>query len=117
MLANAAVTTLEPVLLPRTVPLGSRVELAFRPVRPPSQPVAAKPGAATALVILSPGSWFVHVPIEQTHDGIWRLQFVPPRGGTYLLAFDAPGFGLDINNGPHFAIEVDASAPRESGRQ
>jgi YVTN family beta-propeller protein len=101
-----AMPTLEPVLLPRTVAVGTPVALAFRPVGQPSQHVAAKPGTVTALVILSPGSWFVRVPMVQADDDIWRLQFIPPHAGTYMIAFDAPELGLDVDNGPHFTIEA-----------
>jgi hypothetical protein len=102
--ASRAVTTMEPVLLPRSVAVGKPVALAFRSVRPPSQRVAASPTTATALVILSPGSWFLRVPMVQADDGTWRLQFIPPHAGAYLVAFDAPGLGLDIDSGPHFTI-------------
>jgi hypothetical protein len=115
--ANRAVTTLEPVLLPRTVATGSPVVLAFRPVQQPSQRVAAKPATATALVILSPGSWFVRVPMVQADDGTWRLRFIPPHAGTYMVAFDAPGLGLDIDNGPHFTIEASKPGAQESGHE
>jgi YVTN family beta-propeller protein len=104
--ANPTAVTLVPVLLPRTVTAGSPVVLAFRAVRPPSQRVAAKPATATALVILSPGSWFERVPMVQADDGAWRLRFNPPRAGTYLVAFDAPDLGLDVDSGPHFTIEA-----------
>jgi YVTN family beta-propeller protein len=103
--AGGPVTTLEPVLLPHTVTTGSLVELAFRQVQPP-QRMAAKPGPASALVILSPGSWFVKSPMVQADDGTWRLRFTPPHAGIYLVAFDAPELGLDVNRGPHFTIEA-----------
>lgn len=115
--ANRAVTTLEPVLLPRIVLAGSPVALAFRPVRQPSQRIAAVPTTATALVILSPGSWFVRIPMVQADDGTWRLRFIPPHAGTYMVAFDAPGFGLDIDNGPHFTIDATEPAAQESGHE
>jgi hypothetical protein len=106
---------LEPVTLPRTVPTGTPVALTFRPVQPGSQAVAAK--SATALVVLSPGSWFVRVPMAPADDGTWVLRFVPPRQGTYLVAFDAPGLGLDIDNGPHFTIEATEPTAKESAHE
>jgi YVTN family beta-propeller protein len=106
--ASHAASKLEPVLLPQTVAAGSPVALAFRPAQP-SQGAAAVNPAATALVILSPGSWFVRVPMAQADDGAWQLRFIPPRAGIYVIAFDAPGLGLDFDNGPHFTIEATGS--------
>jgi YVTN family beta-propeller protein len=110
-------TSLEPVLLPRTVTAGSPVDLAFRPVPRPSQRIAAKPATATALVILSPGSWFVRIPMVPADDGAWRLRFIPPRPGIYMVAFDAPELGLNVDNGPHFTVEATAPAAQESGHE
>jgi hypothetical protein len=70
---------------------------------------------ATALVILSPGSWYKRVPMVLADDGTWRLEFIPPRAGAYLLAFDAPDLGLDVDSGPHFALE--AVGPPEPGHE
>jgi hypothetical protein len=105
---------LEPVTLPRTVRVGSPATLTFRVSRSSADP-AAKPSVATALIILSPGSWYQRVPMVAADDGTWRLEFVPPRAGAYLLAFDAPNLGLDIDSGPHFSLE--ASGPPEPGRE
>jgi YVTN family beta-propeller protein len=113
--SNPTMTRLDPVVLPRTVPVGSPVALAFRATRSSPQPVAAKPASATALVILSPGSWFARVPMVQADDGTWDLRFTPPQAGIYLLAFDAPDLGLDTNTGPHFTLE--AVAAREPGHE
>jgi YVTN family beta-propeller protein len=104
--ASASAARLEPVALPRTVPVGRPVALAFRATRSSAQPVVAKSAAATALVILSPGAWFERVPMVSADDGTWRLEFVPPRAGAYLLAFDAPDLGLNVDSGPHFALEA-----------
>jgi YVTN family beta-propeller protein len=109
--SNPAVTRLDPVALPRTVPVGKPIALAFRATRSSPQPVAAKPASATALVILSPGSWFARVPMVQADDGTWSLRFTPPQAGIYLLAFEAPDLGLDTTTGPHFTLE--AVGPRE----
>ncbi|MFZ0016686.1 MAG: YncE family protein [Acetobacteraceae bacterium] len=111
--AKRAATTLEPVLLPRTVETGSPVVLAFRPVRQASQRAAATPATATALVILSPGSWFVRVPMVEADDGTWRLRFIPPHAGIYMVAFDVPDLALDINSGPHFTIEATEPGAQE----
>jgi YVTN family beta-propeller protein len=112
---DVSATRLEPVTLPRTVPVGSPVALAFRATRSGAQPVVAKSAVATALVILSPGSWYQRVPMVPAGDGTWRLEFVPPRAGAYLVAFDAPDLGLDVDSGPHFSLE--AVAPQESGHE
>ena len=112
--ANPAAATLQPLTLPSRVSAASPVMLEFRPTRPPSQLAAATPTVATALVVLSPGSWFESVPIVQADDGTWRLQFIPPSAGIYLLAFDAPGFGLDTQSGPHFTIEATEPVAREA---
>jgi YVTN family beta-propeller protein len=108
---SASAVRLEPVTLPRTVPVGSPVALAFRATMPSAQKVAANAAVATALVILSPGSWYQRVPMVSADDGTWRLEFTPPRAGAYLLAFDAPDLGLDVDSGPHFTLE--AVAPPE----
>ena len=107
--ASASAARLEPVTLPRTVPVGSPVALAFRATRSSAQPVVARSAVATALVILSPGSWYQRVPMVSADDGTWRLEFTPPRAGAYLLAFDAPDLGLDVDSGPHFALEAIGS--------
>jgi hypothetical protein len=112
---NASATRLDPVTLPQTVAVGSTVALAFRATRPSAQPVSAKSAVATALVILSPGSWYKRVPMVLADDGTWRLEFIPPRAGAYLLAFDAPDLGLDVDSGPHFALE--AVGPPEPGHE
>jgi YVTN family beta-propeller protein len=112
---SASAVRLEPVTLPRTVPVGSPVALAFRAMRSSAQPVAAKSPVAMALVILSPGSWYQRVPIVSGEDGTWRLEFIPPRAGAYLLAFDAPDLGLDVDSGPHFSLE--AVGPPEPGHE
>ena len=104
--ASASAARLEPVTLPRTVPAGSPVALAFRVMGSPAQPVVATTAAVTALVILSPGSWYKRVPMVSADDAIWRLEFTPPRAGAYLLAFDAPDLGLDVDSGPHFTLEA-----------
>jgi YVTN family beta-propeller protein len=113
--ASASAARLEPVTLPRTVPVGSPVALAFRATRPSAQPVVAKSAVAAALVILSPGSWYQRVPMVAADDGTWRLEFIPPRAGAYLIAFDAPDLGLDVDSGPHFALE--ANGPPEPKRE
>ncbi len=106
---SASAARLEPVMLPGTVPVGSPVALAFRATRSSAQPAVARSAVATALVILSPGSWYQRVPMVSADDGTWRLEFTPPRAGAYLLAFDAPDLGLDVDSGPHFAIEAIGS--------
>jgi YVTN family beta-propeller protein len=113
--ASASATKLEPATLPQTVSVGSPVALAFRATQSSAQPVVAKPTVATALVILSPGSWYKRVPMVPAEDGTWRLEFIPPRAGAYLLAFDAPALGLDIDSGPHFSLE--AVVPPEPGHE
>ncbi len=113
--ASASAARLEAVTLPRTVPVGSPVALAFRATRSSAQPVVSRSAVATALVILSPGSWYKRVPMVSADDGTWRLEFIPPRAGAYLLAFDAPDLGLDVDSGPHFALE--ATGPPESGHE
>jgi YVTN family beta-propeller protein len=113
--ASASAARLDPVTLPRTIPVGSPVTLAFRATRSSAQPVVAKSAVATALVILSPGSWYKRVPLVSAEDGTWRLEFIPPRAGAYLLAFDAPDLGLDVDSGPHFALE--AIGPPERGHE
>jgi YVTN family beta-propeller protein len=104
--ASASATRLDPVALPRTITVGNPVALAFRATRSSAQPGFAKSAVATALVILSPGSWYQRVPMVSADDGTWRIEFIPPRPGAYLLAFDSPDLGLDIDSGPHFALEA-----------
>jgi hypothetical protein len=94
----------EPIDLPPTVPAGRPVALTFRVAQRSAQPVPL--GAITALAILAPGSWFERVPMRQAADGNWRMEFTPPRPGMYLLAFEAPQQGMDVNASPHFTLEA-----------
>ncbi len=107
--AGATAARLEPVTLPRTISVGRPVGLAFRATRSSAQPVAARSATATALVILSPGSWYQRIPMVPADDSIWRLEFTPPRAGAYLITFDAPDLGLDVDSGAHFAVEANGS--------
>jgi hypothetical protein len=106
----------QPVVVPRVVPAGSPVALSFRMMQRPAQPTS-QPVAVTALAVLAPGSWFERVPMTQATDGSWRLEFTPPRAGVYLLAFEAPSLGVNVNTSQHFAIEARdpgaLQAPRE----
>jgi hypothetical protein len=52
--------------------------------------------------------------MTQTADGNWRVEFTPPRAGIYLLAFEAPRQGMDVNASPHFTVEaVEPEVPHE----
>ena len=106
----------QPIVLPRVVSAGSPVTLSFRVMQRPGRPTP-QPVALTALAVLSPGSWFERVPMTQATDGSWRLEFIPPRAGVYLLAFEAPSLGVSVNASQHFAIEAKEpgafQAPRD----
>jgi YVTN family beta-propeller protein len=107
--SHSAAVTLEPVAPPRTVPVGRPVALQFRQAGAVVQPAANRP-TGTALVVLSPGSWFDRIAMTPAGDGTWALRFTPPQAGTYLIAFDVPALGLSFDTGPHFAIEAVAQA-------
>jgi len=105
----------QPIALPRVVAAGSPVTLSFRMVQGSAKPTP-QPVAITALAVLAPGSWFERIPMTQAADGSWRLDFTPPRAGVYLLAFEAPPLGVNVNTSQHFAIEAKEralKAPRE----
>jgi YVTN family beta-propeller protein len=105
--ATVAMPTLVPVTLPRSVPAGKPVSLEFRFTRPPSSPEFKEPAAMAALAILAPGSWFERVPMSRAEDGIWRLEFTPPRAGAYLLSIET--LGLASGSGQNFTM--DATEP------
>jgi YVTN family beta-propeller protein len=112
----AGMFAFQPITLPREVAAGRPVTLSFRVVQRSAQPVT-QPVVVTALAILAPGSWFERIPMTQATNGDWRLEFTPPRAGVYLLAFDAPSLGMNVNDSRHFAIEAKEpradSDPRE----
>lgn len=97
---------IEPVALPRVVPAGSVVALRFRVTQRSAEKPMPALDAITVLAILAPGSWHQRVPMVRAEDGSWGMQFIPPHAGIYLLAFEAPRLGVDVNTSPHFTIEA-----------
>jgi hypothetical protein len=47
-------------------------------------------------------------------DGTWGMQFVPPAAGIYLLAFEAPRQGINVDASPHFTIDVTEPEPPQA---
>lgn len=100
----AGTLTIEPLALPANVPAGRPIALSFHVATKSAGQRA--PDGITALTILAPGSWFERVPMAAGADGIWTMTFTPPHAGIYLLAFEAPAQGMDVNASPHLTIEV-----------
>ena len=124
---DAAAATLEPVTLPQRTRAGGQLEStperfgadAIGGAAIAKADAVAWSGVATALVILSPGAVVPSAVADglAADDGTWRLEFTPPRAGIYLLAFDAPDLGLDVESGAGAFHTIEATDRAAAGNR
>jgi YVTN family beta-propeller protein len=99
-----------PILEEHTVPVGSKVRLAFKLTDPSTQSPKIDLEDVNVLIYLAPGIWHKRQWAVHAGDGIYTVDFVPPQAGIYRVYLECRSLGLAFNNPQSLVLQATADA-------
>lgn len=93
----------EPLTPNQMVKVGERVRVAFKLTGPGTSKSRSSLTDVQALTFLAPGIWHQRHRAEPRGDGVYEIEFVPPRPGIYYVYLECPSLGVTLNN-PHYVV-------------
>jgi len=100
----------EPMLKERTLRVGENVQLRFKVTDPASKLPRGGLKDMGVLTFLSPGHWQERHWAKPLGDGVYEINFVPPRSGVYYIFFQCPSLGVAYRQIPHLILNAEATA-------
>lgn len=105
--------SIEPLIKDRVVRVGQRTRLQFRL----SNPTIKKPitGLTDVRILTSaPGNWNRRQWAYSIGDGIYEVEFVPPKAGLYYVYVESLSLGITLSNPFYIILEAkDAGSDSE----
>jgi YVTN family beta-propeller protein len=88
----------------RVIKTGAPVSLRFRLIDPRTSKPLENLKDLHVLTFLAPGVWQDRQPAREMSPGVYSIELVPPRSGTYYVYLAAESLGLKFNNGQYFVL-------------
>jgi hypothetical protein len=91
------------------IKVGERVAVSFKLTDLENKRPAAGLNDVRVLTFLAPGVWhqrFEAAPTNESQNGIYKIEFLPPRAGIYYVYVESPSLGLMISNSQYAVLEA-----------
>jgi YVTN family beta-propeller protein len=111
---NAGKIRVEHLVEQRRVAVGEIVRLSFRLTDQRTKVPVAKLTDVEVLTNLMPGIWHKRHVASPEGDGLYVLDFAPPRPGLYYIYLQCLSHGLSFNNDQYLVLEA---VPRDEPSQ
>jgi DNA-binding beta-propeller fold protein YncE len=89
-----------------TLRIGEPYNLRFKVIDAVSNQPKANLEDLGVLVFLAPGIWQQRVAAKPAGDGVYEMNFVPPRSGVYYVYFQSPSLGIRFNQVPPLTLQA-----------
>lgn len=67
------------------------------------------------MTLLAPGVWHRRHPARALGEGVYEVEFAPPRSGVYYVFVEIPSQKLAFQEGPSTVLQVHAAKPGSEG--
>ena len=96
----------EPLVANPTLRVGESYNLRFKVIELESKTVKTNLEDIGVLVFLTPGIWQQRVPAKSVGQGVYEVNFVPPKTGVYYIYFQIPSLGLHYSQIQPLALQA-----------
>lgn len=100
----------EPLLKERNLKTGENVQLRFKVTDSTTKQPRTDLKDMGVLTFLSPGVWQQRHWAKSIGDGVYEINFVPPRSGVYYIFFQCPSLGVAYRQIPHLILNAEVAA-------
>ncbi|HJR08418.1 MAG TPA: cytochrome D1 domain-containing protein [Pyrinomonadaceae bacterium] len=100
----------EPLLKERNLKTGENVQLRFKVTDTTTRQPRADLKDMGVLTFLAPGIWQQRHWAKYVGEGIYEINFVPPRSGVYYVFFQCPSLGVAYRQIPHLILNAETVA-------
>jgi YVTN family beta-propeller protein len=100
----------EPLLKERHLRAGENTLLRFKVIDTTTKQPRADLKDMGVLTFLAPGTWQQRHWAKPVGDGVYEINFVPPRSGVYYIFFQCPSLGVAYRQIPHLILNAEAAA-------
>ncbi|HEV2708321.1 MAG TPA: YncE family protein [Pyrinomonadaceae bacterium] len=108
---------IEPLSKELTLPVRQSVQFRFKVTDTETGRPRADLKDMGVLVFLAPGIWQERQWARPVGEGVYEVNFTPPRKGAYYVFFECPSLGIAYNKLPHLVYEgMTPSANRDVSR-
>ncbi len=105
---NEVAIRIEPMLKEPNLRVGENAQLRFKVIDPATKQPRGGLKDMGVLALLSPGSWQQRQWAKPVGDGVYEINFVPPRSGVYYIFFQCPSLGVAYRQIPHLILNAEA---------
>ncbi len=101
-----SMVVIQHLLKERVVKTGSALNLQFRLIDPKTiKPISGAKDVHT-LVFLAPGVWQNRQIATERTSGVYSIDLIPPRPGTYYVYIASDSLGLKMSNPQYLVFEA-----------
>lgn len=97
---------IEPLILKETAYTGEKYQLRFKVIDAQTNQPRSDLQDIGVLTFLAPGIWQQRDLAKPLGNGLYEINFVPPRAGVYYIYFNSRSLGVDFNQLPKVTIQA-----------
>jgi YVTN family beta-propeller protein len=97
---------IEPHLREQTAYTGEKYQLRFKVIDAQTHQPRSDLQDIGVLTFLAPGIWQQRDVAKPLGNGLYEINFVPPRNGVYYIFFNSRSLGIDFNQLPKLTIQA-----------
>jgi hypothetical protein len=114
--AKSRRVTIQPLVERRELTVGEPARLRFKLAEPATGEPKNGLEDVRVLTFLAPGIWQKRQWAEPAGDGIYQIDFVPPRPGVYYVALEIPSLDLGYNRFRPLILRARKAADLETAK-